>query len=290
MHRKCDATLGGKMTTHGKRTLQILGSIALIAAAIPAAHAGTMTLVTSTFGGVTDTLNFATNGVCVGPSSGTPICPSLSISTISNAFSTSGSNTVYFGVFNQSDSIPITFNPGCATTGEPAGCAGDVNDDAELYDQANSGSFSFDGGFTPTEDLLNTVNNSEQIVIAFASPVSEVGFYAEDGNHTSASTLTIGVNSPATTCAAFASSACTVSDPAGDAEFIGVKTSSGAATINSITITTTSGQVVLGDLTLITGATSPSGPPPAVPEPSTVVMMIGGLGVLGWKARKRVKA
>jgi hypothetical protein len=253
--------------THGKRTVQILGSIALIAAAVPFAQAGTITLVTTPFSGTSNLdLSSLGTGYCIGNAGGGLVC-------------SPGNDPIAVGTEN------LTFSNSNAQ-----------ND--EVFIQGTGGGNTFQGNFSPNTYLLATVANADTLTISFAATeLSSVGFYIQEADFNS-STFTATINLNGGTACAGITGGCseTTTSAGGDPIFIGLQNTSNSATIASINITTSStsnpstasGNFYIADLTFDVGGTST--PPPTVPEPSTIAMMIGGLGVVAWKARKRVKA
>jgi PEP-CTERM motif len=257
------------MTKNGKRAWQILSSVTLVGLMSSVAQAGTISLITSPFV-ATDSLTLPALGTCVGQYVGfQTTCP-----TIAN-------NNPAVDPINSVNSNPLTFDFS-VTNGE-------------VWQQSTaSSSFDFDGQFTNGEALLATVVGGTTLTINFGTDISAFGVSIQETDYTnSLFTASINVNG-GTACANF-TTACTESSTSTSSAplFIGVS-DAGGALINSITITTSSlgagsGNFLLGGM-IFTESSTGNPPPPQTPEPSTFVMIGGGLVALGLKARKHIKA
>ena len=252
--------------THGKRTLQILGSTAAVCLAASVAQAGTLVTNSNPFAG-SDTLNFATapTGTCLGqlgPCS--PLTASLpSIGTPDTvSFLTGYENFVVWAA------------------------------------ALSTGGTNFDGNFSIPTTLISTNGQSSSIEFSFSAGISAFGVYVQDYNFGSdAFSINIQTNDAGTCGSPGCSESSTTYYPSsgfGSSDsplFIGVETTTGTFTAVTITTTSNSGinnDFVLGDVSYDVGASNST--PPAVPEPSTIVMMAGGLAALAWKARKLVRS
>jgi hypothetical protein len=285
------------MRNNRKRTLQILTTSGLLLLGVSIAQAGTLVTIPGTYGSTLN-LNAVTSGTCLGLGYDTPSgpCSAIAGATLDSTLSVTG----------PSDTLTFDVN-GAGEAG-----AGYSGQDYQVWQDVTSaaGTDQFFGKFTGTPNLIGTQAQGETngIVIDFNPGISNVGFYVQDNNYTTEPFdvfITLSGGTDSGTCDTFESASCEVESltPNSGPVFIGAQAASGttftqiqvttciATSTSNATCNSFDNNFFIGDLAFTVGATnSSSGPPPSTPEPSTIAMMVGGLGVLGWKARKRVKA
>lgn len=246
----------------GDRTWQFLGCGTLILIATGIAQAGTLTVTTTPFTG---------NGSASWGSQDY-LDPGASPTRGSYVFVTG------------SDNITVSFsNPTNPMDGEG------------IVAQAGAtGTFGWSNGFfSPGTALLGNNNNTsiypanpvtDDMTLTFSTPVSAVGAYIQDFDQQYPFTVTLNGNG--TTLSPV------ISSTSGNPIFVGIVDSSGTADITSITFhtsTTSSGgspdYFAIGTAQFNVG----NGTVTTVPEPASLAFMAGGLALLGWKARKRVR-
>jgi len=245
--------------TESKRTLQILGCVALVLIVASVAQAGTITQVTTPFTG-SDSFNWSVIG---GPGA-----------------SVTSSGSTFYESTSLTDTVAVTFSDGAN---------GIVYQDNGDY----TGGYPVISYLLSTDDVLSSHNSpqTDTLTLHFSTSISEFGVYLQSYDYNDPFNGTITTNSGAT----FTVDQTT--GGAGNQIFLGVQSTS--SDISSITFSMT--QTAAGgtpDYFVIgpaqfdsTGSGTPiTTPTSATPEPSTMVMMAGGLAALAWKARKRVRA
>jgi len=253
--------------TNGKRTLQILGSIAVIILVASVAQAGTLNVTTTPFTG-----NDAAPWTGSGPLS------SFTVVTGGNVIGISFSNAGFGdgAIFDSGGGGSYGWTIG---TVFPSGTL--------LLGTNNSASIN------PANVQIDT------LTLTFVNPVSAVGAYIQDYDYSQPFTATVSTTSDGTYTSPAESSGVN-----GNPLFIGITDGSGTADIYNITFSTsqpTSGgtpdyfvigaaQFNDGNGTIITPPTPPNNPPAGTPEPASLMMVGGGIAGLAWKARKRVRA
>jgi hypothetical protein len=146
-----------------------------------------------------------------------------------------------------------------------------------------SGGTNFDGGFSSGEYLVSTLDSAapstpDTLKITLSSPVSEFGLYVEEfdfSNNFSATRSTDG-----------GSVSYTSPTVKGEPVFVGLVSTS--ADITSITLSTAGPEA--GDFLIGTAYFQDGSATVATPEPASLMLVVGAIAAMVWKARKRVRA
>ena len=256
----------------GGRTWQFLGCSVLILLFTVAAQAGTLNILTTPFIG-NDSIGW---GPAVGCLQSVGCVPPNGVGT---SFHSAG-NTI--NVSFASDDFTLQPN----------------NGEGGVFEAGGGGSFEWQIGtiFVSGTFLLGTNLNTslepnnaldDTMTLTFTNAVNAVGAYIQDFDQTDSFSATVFANGDSVHSFTEGPSA------NGNAFFIGIYDTSGTADINSISFTTsqpasggTPSYFVIGTALFNDG----NGTITTIPEPATLLMMGGGLAVLAWKARKRVRA
>ena len=267
-----------------RRKVQVLGAVGFLFLAVSVAQADTFSAWNVSTNPPTDAISWA-NIVGCGVGSINPTC--------------TGANSYSFAITNGLTDTSTHGNVATLNFGVGSGAifilgTNWAGGDTASWDASANPPYNVISGSSllSTNDTANNSGSTEyaadNIQLSFGTNLSAFGVVLQSDQNTTSFTasLTYFTATSGEGCLA----GCTITaSSTGAPVFIGVLDGT-AADITNVTLDETSSNnnshfFAVGPASLIEGTVSS----PSVPEPGTMLLLAGGLAVIGWKARKRVR-